>query len=91
MPPDEVPRLKATFEKVLRGTPSQTETHWLAKDGRRLLVGWSNRGVAVEGSVESVIATASITPRARRLAEGSSKARLPCGRCSRRRRRRSWR
>jgi two-component system CheB/CheR fusion protein len=57
VPPDEVPRLKETFEKVLRGTPSQTETHWLAKDGRRLLVGWSNRGVAVEGSVESVIAS----------------------------------
>ena len=57
VPPDEVPRLKGTFEKVLRGTPSETETHWLAKDGRRLLIGWSNTGVTVEGSVESVIAS----------------------------------
>ncbi len=54
---DEVSRLKETFEKVLRGTPSATETHWLAKDGRVLLIGWSNTCVAVDGSVESVIAT----------------------------------
>ena len=57
VPPDEVPTLKETFKKVLRGTPSETETHWLAKDGRRLLIRWSNNGVAVEGSVESVIAS----------------------------------
>ncbi len=57
VPADEVPRLKETIEKVLRGTPSQTEGHWLAKDGRRLLIGWSNRGVGVGGSVESVIAS----------------------------------
>ncbi len=57
VPPDELPKLKETFEQVLRGTPSQTETHWLARDGRRLLIGWSNTGVAVDGTVESVIAT----------------------------------
>jgi PAS domain S-box-containing protein len=57
VPPDEVPRLVETFEKVLRGAPSQTETHWLAKDGRHLVIGWSNTGVAVDGSVESVIAS----------------------------------
>jgi PAS domain S-box-containing protein len=57
VPPDEVPRLVETFEKVLRGAPSQTETHWLAKDGRHLVIGWSNTGVAVDGWVESVIAS----------------------------------
>jgi two-component system CheB/CheR fusion protein len=57
VPPDEMSRLKETFEKVLHGAPSETETHWLAKDGRRLLIGWSNTGVAMDGSVESVIAS----------------------------------
>jgi two-component system, chemotaxis family, CheB/CheR fusion protein len=57
VPPDELSKLKETFEQVLRGRPSQTETHWCAKDGRRMLIGWSNTGVTVNGIVESVIAT----------------------------------
>lgn len=55
--PDQAPALKETFEMILRGTPSQTESHWLAKDGRRLVIGWSNRGVTVDGAVEFMIAT----------------------------------
>jgi PAS domain S-box-containing protein len=57
VPSDEAPRFEATFEQVRRGMSSQTETHWLAKDGRRLLIGWSNTGVAADGAVESVIAS----------------------------------
>lgn len=57
VPPDEVPAIKETFQAVIRGAPSQTESHWIAKDGRRLLIEWSNSGVTIDGSVDSVIAS----------------------------------
>jgi two-component system CheB/CheR fusion protein len=56
-PPDEAPASRETFQEALRGRPSQTESHWLTKEGRRLLIEWSNSGVAIGGSVESVIAS----------------------------------
>jgi len=55
--PHETPAVKGTFHKVLAGNPSQTENHWVAKDGRRLLIAWSNSAALNDGSVESVIAT----------------------------------
>jgi PAS domain S-box-containing protein len=53
----EAAAIRETFGQVLAGASSQTESHWIAKDGRRLLIAWSNRPAATGGSVESVIAT----------------------------------
>ena len=41
---------KAFEEGTARGPEPNPETHWLAKDGRHLVIGWSNTGVAVDGS-----------------------------------------
>jgi PAS domain S-box-containing protein len=57
LPPDEVPAVKETFNKVLGGESGQFENHWIAKDGRRLLIAWSNMMAANDGEVDSVIAT----------------------------------
>ena len=65
-------RSRKSSKKVLGGTPNQTENHWVTKDGRRLLIGWSNSGVTAEGSVESVIATGiDQTERGRARQKGS--------------------
>ena len=55
--PEETPAVREIFKEVVGGTPNQTENHWVTKDGRRLLISWSNSAVMSEGSVEFVIAT----------------------------------
>jgi PAS domain S-box-containing protein len=55
--PDETAAIRENFTKVLGGSPSQSESHWVAKDGRRLLISWSHSAAASNGAVESVIAT----------------------------------
>jgi len=55
--PEETPAVGEIFKEVLGGTSNQAENHWVTKDGRRLLIGWSNSAVMNEGSVEFVIAT----------------------------------
>ena len=54
---DEAPAVKETFSNVLGGRPIESENHWVTKDGRRLLISWSNSAAFSDGSVESVIAT----------------------------------
>ena len=53
--PEEVGSVKATFHELLGGRGNQQECHWLAKDGRRLLVSWSNSVAMRDRKVESVI------------------------------------
>lgn len=55
--PEEVDSVKATFQAVVSGTANKRENSWIAKNGRRLLISWSNRVVLGNGGVESVIAT----------------------------------
>jgi two-component system CheB/CheR fusion protein len=57
VPVDERPRIKEVFSELLGGKANQAENHWNTKDGRRLLIRWSNVPAIVDGSVESVIAT----------------------------------
>lgn len=57
VPADEVADVRKTFEKTLGGAPTNTETQWVTKDGRRLLIGWSNSPGMHQGSVEYVIAS----------------------------------
>ena len=55
--PEEVESVEASFREVLAGTPVQRENHWVAKDGRRLLISWSHNVVKSGVEVESVIKT----------------------------------
>ncbi len=56
--PEEIAAVKGTFKEVLGGKPNQAENHWVTKDGRRLLIGWSNNAaMSRTGAVEYVIAT----------------------------------
>jgi two-component system cell cycle sensor histidine kinase/response regulator CckA len=57
--PEEVERVKSVFESLLDGQRSnEYENDWIAKDGRRRLVVWSNTSLlGDDGSVEYVIAT----------------------------------
>lgn len=57
VPADEKPSLEKVFKEIVGGTANQTENHWVTKDGRRLLIGWSNSPVVGNGVVESAIAT----------------------------------
>ena len=54
---EETPAVRRIFKELVGGTPNQKENHWVTKDGRRLLISWSNSAVISEGSVEFVIAT----------------------------------
>ena len=57
--PEEKSAVKAVFQRLLAGQiPNQYENHWLAKDGRRHLISWSNTALFnSEGEVEFAIAT----------------------------------
>jgi len=57
--PEEKEILQAVFERTLIGQFSrQYENHWLAKDGSRHLISWSNTALFdPQGEVEYVIAT----------------------------------
>jgi PAS domain S-box-containing protein len=55
--PEETQTVKATFREVAAGAPNQLENYWIGKDGRRLLISWSNSALRSEGAVESVIST----------------------------------
>src|SRR3974377_1032008 len=39
--PEEVDRVKAVFNELLGGKQIQSENHWVARDGRRILIAWS--------------------------------------------------
>lgn len=57
--PEEKLTIRAVFERLLAGQLSNNyENHWLAKDGSRHLISWSNTALFdAQGKVEFVIAT----------------------------------
>ncbi len=57
IPADEVRKIKKVNQENIDGKSNQAENHWITKDGRRLLIGWSNSPVLGDGVVESVVAT----------------------------------
>lgn len=57
--PDEVEPVKAVFRDLRSGRfPNSFQNYWLAKDGSRRLIAWSNTALAAEdGSVQYVVGT----------------------------------
>lgn len=55
--PEDVAAVKASFGEVAGGISIQREGYWLTKDGRRLLISWSNSPVINNGRLDSVITT----------------------------------
>ena len=67
--PEEQKAVKAVYKKLLAGQlPNQYENYWLAKDGSRYLISWSNTALFDEGGkVEFVIATGINVTEQRRM------------------------
>lgn len=57
IPGNEREKTQKLFERLVAGRTNQAENHWIAKNGRRLLIRWSNSPVVIDGSVESIIGT----------------------------------
>jgi signal transduction histidine kinase/CheY-like chemotaxis protein len=59
IPPEQVEGVKAVFNNLVSGMfPNRYENYWVAKDGVRKLISWSNTALlAPDGSVEFVIPT----------------------------------
>ncbi|MDJ0772300.1 MAG: CBS domain-containing protein [Mastigocoleus sp. MO_167.B18] len=59
IPPEEIETTREVFEELKRGEfPNQNENHWLAKNGDRHLISWSNTcSTDDNGSVKHIIAT----------------------------------
>ena len=56
--PDELGHVNASFEELLRGKQRENQCYWVAKDGRRRLIAWSNAVVLDDqGRVDCVIRT----------------------------------
>jgi PAS domain S-box-containing protein len=55
--PEEVSSVRPIFQEVVGGTPNQHENYWLTKDGRSILISWSNSAVRRGGVVQYVIGT----------------------------------
>jgi two-component system CheB/CheR fusion protein len=55
--PEETASVRATFQALAAGTPNQRENYWVAKNGRHLLISWSNSTVNSDSGVENVIGT----------------------------------
>jgi two-component system cell cycle sensor histidine kinase/response regulator CckA len=69
IPPEQVEGVKNVFRSLTSGMfPSRYENYWVAKDGRRKLIAWSNTALlAPDGSVEYVIPTGIDITEHRRL------------------------
>ncbi len=68
LPPEQVETVKGRFNDLVPGMfPSGYENYWVARDGSRKLIAWSNTSLpSPDGSVEFVIATGiDITERKR--------------------------
>ena len=68
LPPDEIEAVKAVFDELLAGRfPSRFENYWVAKDGSRRLISWSNTAIlGRRRKVEYIVATGiDITERRR--------------------------
>ncbi len=73
--PEEIEPVKRVFAGLRAGMfPSQFENYWVAKDGRRLLISWSNTALLdKDGGVEYVVPTGiDITERRRTEEERQS-------------------
>lgn len=72
IPPEQVEGVKKVFSNLTSGMfPNKYENYWVAKNGQRKLIAWSNSALlAADGSVEHVIAT-GIEITERRNAEGA--------------------
>jgi PAS domain S-box-containing protein len=59
IPPEQVDGVKAVFKNLVSGMfPNRYENYWVARDGARKLIAWSNTALlAPDGSVEFVIPT----------------------------------
>ncbi len=59
IPPEEKTTIQAVFERLLRGQfHSQYENYWVAKDGSKNLISWSNTALFdPQGEIEFIIAT----------------------------------
>lgn len=59
IPPEQVEGVKKVFSTLFSGMfPNKYENYWVAKDGQRKLIAWSNTALlASDGSVEYVIPT----------------------------------
>ncbi|MBN2034212.1 MAG: sigma 54-interacting transcriptional regulator [Deltaproteobacteria bacterium] len=59
VPPEDVEPVKAVFERLKMGDfPDEHENHWVAKDGTRHLIHWSNTGLPdPEGEIQFIIGT----------------------------------
>ncbi len=69
IPPEQVEAVRNVFRNLTSGMfPSKYENYWIAKDGRRKLIAWSNTALLGEdGSVEYVIPTGIDITEHRRL------------------------
>ena len=68
IPPEEVQGVQQAWNALSAGSfPNQYENHWVAKDGSRRLIAWSNTAITREdGSIEYIIGTGvDITERKR--------------------------
>jgi len=68
VPPEDLPVVRETWEHLKAGDfPNGHENHWLARDGSRRLIAWSNTALVDEaGEVRHIIATGlDITERKR--------------------------
>ena len=59
LPPEQVEGVKKVFSTLTSGMfPNKYENYWVAKDGQRKLIAWTNTALfAADGSVEYVIPT----------------------------------
>jgi PAS domain S-box-containing protein len=59
VPPEELPGVKEQWDALIAGDfPNQHENHWVAKDGSRHLIAWSNTAIiTLEGEVDYIIGT----------------------------------
>jgi PAS domain S-box-containing protein len=57
IPPEELPGVHQTWEALQAGDfPNQHENHWLARDGSRRLIAWSNTAIVTPaGEIDSII------------------------------------
>ncbi len=69
--PEESGAVRVVFERLLaRDFPNQHENHWVAKDGTRRLIAWSNAAlVGPRGEVRLVVATGVDVTEKRRAEE----------------------
>ncbi len=82
IPPEQVEGVKGVFKSLASGMfPNKYENYWVAKDGQRKLIAWSNTALLdKDGSVEHVIAT-GIDITERRQAGGGAAAGKKILRC----------